>query len=157
QPGPNAVSGDVVVTVAGRASNPLPFTVRSGSIYFVIPGAGTASDANPGTFAAPFKTLQRPREVMQAGDVVYIRGGTFATADPAYPGWDTALLLHPDMSATGTPDRPVAYVGYPGDSPVIGAPQPMRAAILVDQGLGSYTFANLRFTGYSGTVQLSGN
>ena len=68
QPGSSVTSGSIVVTVNGQASNALPFTVRSGQIYFVIPGALNADDANPGTYAAPFKTLYRPRQVMQAGD-----------------------------------------------------------------------------------------
>ena len=122
QPGPNAISGDIVVTVGGKASNPLPFTVRTGNVYFVIPGAPNANDTNPGTFAAPFKSLYRPRQVMQAGDVVYIKGGTFTAADPEHLGWDAALLLSPDTDPNGTPDRPVAYVGYPGDPPVLGRP-----------------------------------
>ena len=157
QPGPSAASGDIVVTVGGRASNPLPFTVRTGNVYFVIPGASNASDTNPGTYAAPFKSLYRPRQVLQAGDTVYIRGGTFTAADPEHAGWDATLLLSPDTDPSGTPDRPIAYVGYPGEPPVLGAPQPMRRAILVDQAMNSYTFANLRFTNYSGTLQLSGN
>ena len=161
QPGPNAVSGDIVVTVGGQASNPLPFTVRSGSIYFVIPGAPNANDANPGTYAEPFQTLYRPRQVMQAGDIVYIKGGTFNTADPEYPGWDAILLLHPDTDANGTADRPVAYIGYPGDPPLIDAPEPLRRGIYMDQTMTYYVIANLAFTQglapYEGMLQMSGD
>ena len=70
QPGSATTSGDLVVTVGGQSSNPLPFTVRAGQIYFVIPGDPNANDANPGTYAQPFQTLYHPRTVMQAGDVV---------------------------------------------------------------------------------------
>ncbi|HSB90066.1 MAG TPA: IPT/TIG domain-containing protein, partial [Anaerolineales bacterium] len=161
QPGPNAATGDIIVTVDGQASNPLPFTVRSGSIYFVIPGAPNAQDANPGTYAEPFQTLYRPRQVMQAGDLVYIKGGTFSSADPANPGWDAVLLLHPETDPNGTADRPVAYIGYPGDRPLIDAPEPLRRGIYMDQGMMYYVIANLAFTQgvapYEGMLQMGGD
>ena len=161
QPGKNATTGDIIVTVDGQASNPLPFTVRSGSIYFVIPGAPNAQDANPGTYAEPFQTLYRPRQVMQAGDIVYIKGGTFSSADPANPGWDAVLLLHPETDPIGTADRPVAYIGYPGDRPLIDAPEPLRRGIYMDQGMMYYIIANLAFTQglapYEGMLQMGGD
>jgi hypothetical protein len=157
QPGPNVISGNIVVTVNGQASNPLPFTVRSGQIYFVISGAPNADDSNPGTFAQPFKTIYRPRQVMQAGDIVYIKGGTFSTSDPEHPGWDAILFLIPDSDPNGTADRPIAYIGYPGDQPVLGSLPPMRRGILVDQAMAYYIIANLRFTQHSGMLQLGGN
>ena len=164
QPGPNAVSGNIAITVNGQASNALPFTVRSGNIYFVIPGAPNADDTNPGTYAEPFETLYRPRQVMQSGDIVYIKGGVFNTADPAYPGWDAVLLLHTDTDPNGTVDRPVAYIGYPGDRPDISAindPQTLRRGIYMDEGLMYYIIANLGFTQgltpYEGMLAMSGN
>lgn len=161
QPGPDVPSGDVVVTVRGQSSNPLPFTVRSGNIYFVIPGAPNADDANPGTYAEPFQTLYRPRQVMQAGDIVYVKGGTFSTSDPASPGWDAVLLLHPETDPNGTADRPIAYIGYPGDRPLINAPEPLRRGIYMDPGMMYYVFANLSFTQgltpYEGMLQMGGD
>src|SRR3972149_4115217 len=50
QPGSSVTTSNIIVTVNGLASNPLPYTVRSGQIYFVIPGAANANDNNPGTF-----------------------------------------------------------------------------------------------------------
>ena len=161
QLGSTVTTGNIVVTVDGLASHPLPFTIRPGNIYFVIPGAPNADDANPGTYAEPFKTLYRPRQVMQAGDIVYIKGGTFSSADPANPGWDAVLLLHPDTDPNGTADRPVAYIGYPGDRPLIDAPEPLRRGIYMDQTMTYYTIANLAFTQglapYEGMLQMGGN
>jgi hypothetical protein len=157
QPGPNITSGNIIVTVSNQASNPLPFIVRNGSIYFVIPDAPNASDANPGTYTEPFQTLYRPRQVMQAGDIVYIRGGTFNTTDPDHPGWDAVLLLTPDTDPNGTPDAPVAYIGYPGDRPVLGAPVPMRRGIYMEQTVAYYIIANWEFTQHAGNLSLSGN
>jgi hypothetical protein len=148
QPGPNITSGNIVVTVNGQASNPLPFTVRSGNIYFVIPGAPNANDANPGTFTQPWQTIYRPRAVMQAGDIVYIKGGTFNQLDPDHPGWDTILMLSGEEHASGTAARPVAYLGYPGESPVLGNPSARRGLLLLQSGggLSYYVIGNLTFT-----------
>jgi hypothetical protein len=157
QLGPNVASGNIVVTVNGKASNPLPYTVRSGNIYFVIPGAANAADSNPGTFAQPFKTLYRQLGQVNAGDIVYVKGGTFNSADPRAPGWDCVLCLFPDNDASGTASVPIAYVGYPGDPPVLGAPQPMRRALLIDPAMAYYVIANLRFTNYGGMMELAGD
>lgn len=42
--------------------------------YYVSPGG---SDANPGTFQQPFKTIQKAANLMVAGDTCYIRGGIY--------------------------------------------------------------------------------
>jgi hypothetical protein len=148
QPGPDIVSGNIVVTVNGHASNPLPFAVRSGSIYFVIPDAPNADDTNPGTYSEPFKTIYRPRQVMLGGDVVYIKGGTFSQIDPANPSWDAILTLDADTAANGTAERPIAYIGYPGDSPVLANPAARRGILLDTSGQPReyYVLANMTFT-----------
>lgn len=158
QLGANVTSGNLVVTVNGKASNPLPFAVRGGQIYFVIPEAANANDANPGTFAQPFKTIYRPKAVMQAGDIVYIKGGVISTMDPAAPGWDTILMLRGGEHASGTAARPVAYLGYPGESPVLGSPSARRGLLLLqsDGGLSYYVIGNLTFTQAWEQLPLSG-
>lgn len=161
QPGGSVSTGDVVVTVNGHASNALPFQVRPGNIYFVHQAGTNASDSNPGTFASPFLTLYRPRQVMQPGDVVYIRGGTFNGQDPDNLGWDAVLLLSTDTDPNGTAGQPVAYVGYPGERPTIDAQPPLRRGIYMNEGLNNYVFANLGFTQgltpYEGMLQMGGN
>ena len=77
QPGPNVNTGNIIVTVNGKGSNPQPFTLRSGSISFrLFQTHRTRMIQTPGTYVEPFKTLYRPRQVMQTGDIVYIKGGT---------------------------------------------------------------------------------
>ena len=158
QPGPNVISGNIVVTVNGNVSNPLSFTVRSGSIYFVIPGVPNADDTNPGTYAQPFKTIYRPRQVTLAGDIVYIKGGTFGDIDPGNPGWDTILILDEETAATGTADRPIAYIGYPGESPVLANPAARRGILLQTSGQPReyYVLANLTFTQSSSPLPVTG-
>ncbi|HEY3255894.1 MAG TPA: hypothetical protein VGJ91_18175, partial [Polyangiaceae bacterium] len=51
--------------------------------YYV---ATTGSDANAGTLAAPFATLQKGADVAVAGDTVYIRGGTYSITTPKTAG-----------------------------------------------------------------------
>ncbi len=155
QPGSAALSGAIVVTVGGAPSNPLPFTVRNGQIYFVIPDAGNAGDGNPGTYLLPFKSLYRPRQVMQPGDISYIKGGTFNIADPDFPGWDTVLLLSPDPYANGTSSAPIAYIGYPGHRPVLGSPT-LRRGIYMDGAIAYFVIANWEFTQHAGNMELTG-
>ena len=145
QPGPSAVSGDIVVTVAGRASNPLPFTVRAGNVYFVSPSRG--NDANAGTYAAPWATLWRPRQTLVAGDVVYLEGGTFSQLDPEVPGWDTLLFLERSLAASGTAAAPIAYLGYPGNPPLLANAAARRGIYLNQDGgpLSYYVVGNIRF------------
>ncbi len=157
QLGPGATSGNIIVTVNGRASNPLPFTVRSGKIFFVIPDAANASDTNFGTYAEPWKTIYQPRKVMSAGDIVYIKGGTFRMSDPEHLGWDAVLLLEPEGDPNGTSARPVSYIGYPGARPIIEGPGGMRRGIYFDNGVNYYVIANIEFTGYGAPLEVRGN
>jgi hypothetical protein len=156
QPGPGALSGNVVVSVGGRASNGVAFTRRAGNIYFVDPATG--SDANPGTVAQPWATLWRPRQTMVAGDTVYLRGGTFSALDPAFPGWDTVLMLEASVAVTGTAASPIAYLGFPGDPPLLQTAAARRGVYFnQDSGpMNHYVVGNLRFGVMEDAVQLTG-
>ena len=49
--------------------------------------ATNGNDSNPGTLAAPFKTIQRAATIANTGDVVDIRGGTYhETVNPVHNG-----------------------------------------------------------------------
>lgn len=156
QPGPNAVSGNIVVTIAGKSSNPLPFTVRAGNVYFVNPLRG--DDANPGTYAQPWATLWRPRQTLVAGDIVYLEGGTFSQMDPEAPGWDTLLFLERSFAASGTASAPIAYVGYPGNPPLLANPAARRGVYLNQDGgpLSYYVIGNIRFAAVRESLLVTG-
>ena len=49
--------------------------VVSAATYYV---ATNGSDSNPGTQSQPFQTVQKGLSVLQAGDTLYLRGGTYA-------------------------------------------------------------------------------
>ena len=147
QLGPGAATGDLIVTVKGLSSNPLPFAVNAGNLYFV---SRNGSDSNSGTFAAPWATLLKARNVMQPGDITYAMDGVMQSADDG-TGWDTAFLLSGGgqgnwCSGAGPPR---ALVAYPGATATIGNP----TGGAPDFGLrtsdcqGNYVFAGISFRG----------
>jgi Putative metal-binding motif/IPT/TIG domain len=113
--------GDIVVTVGGVQSNPLPFKVRNGQnakIYLVDPNASTNGT---GAFNSPFNTLQAARAVVLAGDTVYVKSKSGAGFNSTEPNTCTNFSLRTSAgAAAGTTSKPIAYVGYPGDTPTIG-------------------------------------
>ena len=78
--------------------------------YYVAPGG---SDANPGTQAQPFASLQKGENVAQAGDTVYIRGGTYSIVTPATSGAGITFT----KSGTSDTNR-IRYWAYDGEVPI---------------------------------------
>ena len=61
----------------------IPTAVRAGA-FFVSPNG---NDANRGTIQEPFRTIQKAAGSVQAGDTVFVRGGTYReTVRPAHSG-----------------------------------------------------------------------
>jgi|CXWL01.1.fsa_nt_gi parallel beta-helix repeat protein len=72
--------------------------------YYV---ATTGNDANSGTtLAAPFRTIQKAANIVQAGDTVLIRKGTY-----------TAFAFNRYLA--GTSAAPIVFKNYPSETPVI--------------------------------------
>ena len=56
----------------------LPFVqLLEAADYYVSPSASNASDANSGTEALPWKTLNKANATLRAGDTVYLKAGTY--------------------------------------------------------------------------------
>ncbi|MEK7388082.1 MAG: right-handed parallel beta-helix repeat-containing protein, partial [Elusimicrobiota bacterium] len=70
--------------------------------YYV---ATNGSDSNPGTVAAPFRSIQRPANIVSAGDRVLIRAGR-------YPAFSLT-------SKKGTSAAPIVFESYPGETAVV--------------------------------------
>lgn len=70
--------------------------------YYV---ATNGSDSNPGTQAAPFRTIAYAVKKMVAGDTTYVRGGVYSD--------------HVRFSRSGTASAPIKLMNAPGESPVI--------------------------------------
>jgi hypothetical protein len=105
-----------------RVRIPLPPSATS---YYV---ATNGSDANAGTLASPFLTLERARTAVSTnaartngGVTVWLRGGTYIRTN-------TFLLTNSD---SGTLTSPVIYAGYPGEAAVISAGRPITVASFV--------------------------
>lgn len=81
------------------------------------------SDANPGTVAAPFRTVTRGLRVLQAGDTLLVRGGVYA--EVAYAG---------DLA--GTEAAPIVVGAMPGETVTIrGRLRLDRPSYVTVQGL----------------------
>jgi hypothetical protein len=116
QLGANAASGNIAVTTSEGTSNGMPFTVRSGNIYFV---SVTGNNGSAGSYDAPWRTWQYATDHIAAGDTVYGRGGNYTTATDlgafsrcfsvgAYAG-----------NSGGANGNPKAFVAYPGETPIL--------------------------------------
>lgn len=69
------------------------------------------SDANPGTLAAPWQTLQHAFGALQAGQAVCLRGGTY----PMVGGGTYSQALN----VSGTGSAPITVSNYPGEVAII--------------------------------------
>ncbi|QSX09587.1 right-handed parallel beta-helix repeat-containing protein [Alkalibacter rhizosphaerae] len=65
----------------------------------------SGNDANPGTESAPWKTIQKAANTLQAGQTVYIKAGTYN---------ERVVLKN-----SGSSGNYITYTNYPGDTVVI--------------------------------------
>ena len=77
----------------------------SGTRYYVSPGG---KDSNAGSLSQPFFTLNKAWTVVAAGDIIYVRGGTYSyTSQQRLTG------------KNGTAANLIKIWAYPGETPVI--------------------------------------
>ena len=74
-----------------------------GHTYYVAPGG---DDANPGSLAEPWRTIQHAADSLTPGDTVYVRDGV-------YP---EAVTINVSGSAGG---GYITFANYPGETPII--------------------------------------
>ena len=111
QPGPAATSGNLVINVAGKSSNAVPFTVRSGNIYFV---SVNGNDSNNGSYSHPWFTLINAANIMVPGDIAYAMNGVTQTGLNVN---FTSLAI----AGSGSTGMPEAIVAYPGAQVTVGS------------------------------------
>jgi len=75
---------------------------KTGNVFYV---STSGSDQNPGTLNLPWRTINQAARTVAAGDIVYIRGGTYH---------ETV-----NVKTSGTSDRPIKILAYQGETPVI--------------------------------------
>ncbi|MGH8651006.1 MAG: choice-of-anchor Q domain-containing protein, partial [Gammaproteobacteria bacterium] len=71
--------------------------------YYVDTNHPSASDSNPGTEVLPWKTIQKPANMLVAGDTVYIKQGTYTATTPTI-----------QLKNSGTASGSITYSAYPG-------------------------------------------
>ncbi len=78
----------------------------AGRVFYVAP---EGDNARPGTYDAPWADLHKAAETLQAGDTVYVRGGTYR--------------LHRVVSPhnSGREGQWITYAGFPGETAVLDA------------------------------------
>ena len=76
-------------------------TIR-GNTYYV---STTGNDNNPGTLSSPFRTIQKTMNIVNPGDTVLVRGGTYN---------EKAMLKR-----SGTSSAWITFKNYPNELPIV--------------------------------------
>jgi hypothetical protein len=104
-------SGSIYVNVNGKQSNVLPFTVRSGNMFFV---KTTGSDASGnGSWTNPWRSIVFAKDALAPGDIAYVCDGVNEQGETAYG----ACV---NLGTNGEPGRPLALLVYPGATSMVG-------------------------------------
>jgi hypothetical protein len=142
-------TGNFVITTSNGASNGIPFTVRSGHIYFA---STTGNDSSIGSFASPWRTISKGVSSLSAGDTLYAMNGLNETGTGAY----SDVM---DWNAQGTAGNPVALVAYPGATATVTATSTdhtIRCAAGYTTSLCQYsTIAGMKLLNVNATFTLS--
>ncbi len=98
--------------------------------FYVHPVNG--NDSNPGTEAAPFKTIQKAAEMATPGSIVFLRGGTYTPAPITSRGgvlapintanernWATYTPILKYTKSGGNANQPITFRNYPGEVPIL--------------------------------------
>jgi hypothetical protein len=85
--------------------------IRAKADYYVSP---KGDDHNPGTYARPFRSVEKAYAVVTAGQLVYFRGGKYP---PLHPNQRRPMDL--ERGANGTPGHLIKFWAYPGEVPII--------------------------------------
>lgn len=109
--------GSIYVELGGAKSNSLPFTVRSGNIYYVkTTGNDTAGD---GSWDSPWAMvsstgygLSGATSKVSTGDIIYVGDGVQDIATYDATGTRTAGIRIYNKNATET--NPIGLIAYPG-------------------------------------------
>ena len=100
-------AGNYTVVVSGACGSPVTSNVAALIVanYFVSP---SGSDSNDGSPTAPFFTLNKVWTVVAAGNLVYMRGGTY--------NYNSRQSL---SGKNGTSTDTIKIFAYPGENPAI--------------------------------------
>ena len=150
--------GSITLTVNGHLSNPLPFRVGRGRIYFISCAEG--ADHHKGRKASgrrgdgPWRRLMMispsNNSSLRPGDIIYIRGGNYVEED------DEDMLAH-FRGGSGLSSQPFAVVGFPGEMPILDLRQASRGAFYSEtRTLDHWVFSKLKFVNGGAAIGLAG-
>jgi hypothetical protein len=106
-----------VVTAAAVAGTPVAASSpAAATTYYVAP---SGSDSAAGTQAAPWASVAHAQAIAQAGDTVYLRGGTYpySRANKSCSS-QTDRVDAITLNKSGSSGNPIRYWAYPGETPV---------------------------------------
>jgi hypothetical protein len=140
----------IQLTTASGASNPLPFTVRPGKIYWV---ETTGSDSSgQGTEGSPWATITKCNSQLAAGDICLIGPGVKLTTTGNF---HIALQL----SSSGKAGLPKTIVAYPGAAVAVNVSSinggRALESYLDGANISYWTIAGITFDGGSFTVEFN--
>jgi len=102
--------------------------------YYV---ATTGNDNNPGTLAAPWKTVKHAAQRMKAGDTTYVRGGVYREKSIQFSG-------------SGTSSAPIKLIGYENEFPVLQGDGTSSGIILTSRS--GITIEGFEITNYKAAI-----
>jgi pectate lyase len=85
------------------------FASRAATFYVAPDG----TDASSGTMAGPFATIMKAQAAASAGDLVYLRGGTYHLDNSNLTATNNPWAIVNNITKSG-----IRYVAYPGELPV---------------------------------------
>lgn len=111
------ISTCVISMVALAVGSPTASgAAAGGKVYYVSPAG---SDSAAGTQGAPWASIARAQSAAQAGDTVYVRGGTYSfTRANGSCRSQTDRVDAITLNRSGSPGNPIRYWAYPGERPV---------------------------------------
>jgi hypothetical protein len=96
-------------------------TTAPGTDGFCFINASTGNDSGSGTLNSPWQTLAKAQASCGQSSILYLRGGTYATAgsysNPVEEDGGSAGYHH--KIAFGETIAPVIWIGYPGETAII--------------------------------------
>ena len=99
------ILGLLLTSIAGKATT-----------YYV---ATNGNDGATGTLESPWLTWQHGFSAIGAGDILYIRGGTYYPTATAFSLWGTNSVGVGINGHNGTTSNRVTVMAYPGETPVL--------------------------------------
>jgi hypothetical protein len=107
--------GSIQLATTAGFSNPLPFTIRAGNIFFVSPSGSDAS--GDGSYGNPWATITYCKNTFSPGDIC-VAGisstDTITGTEAESQSWGQVVGLL--LNSCGTAGNPKTIVGYPGNS-----------------------------------------